>query len=119
MCAYFYMNIFCCLIDQNVLGKLYASLKNALLTPLVPCFGSMPALFNSAVSKQVNATKVPILSGANDSILNDAFAATNKGAHQGVFTISVRPDVTETAAYVLNSSGARAANYSSILIIQV
>lgn len=48
--------------------------------------------------------------------LSGAFAAINAGTHQGAITIAVTANTTETAACVLNSSGAGSASYTSVLI---
>ncbi len=48
--------------------------------------------------------------------VNGAFAAINAGTHQGAITISIVSNSTETAACVLNSSGAGSANYTSVLL---
>lgn len=50
------------------------------------------------------------------STVSAAFTAINGGTHQGAITISLTGNVTETAAAVLNSSGAGSAVYTSVLI---
>ena len=45
-----------------------------------------------------------------------AFTAINAGTHQGAITIDITANTTETAAAVLNSSGAGSASYTSILV---
>ena len=53
---------------------------------------------------------------ASYNTLKDAFDAINAGTHQGAITVSINANTTETATSVLNSSGAGAASYASILI---
>ncbi|MEO8275263.1 MAG: Calx-beta domain-containing protein [Thermoanaerobaculia bacterium] len=48
--------------------------------------------------------------------VKDAFDAINAGTHQGDITVSVIVSTTETAPAVLNSSGAGAAVYTSVLV---
>ena len=45
-----------------------------------------------------------------------AFTAINAGTHQGAITIDISANTTETAAAVLNSTGAGSASYTSVLI---
>ncbi|HMT08347.1 MAG TPA: Calx-beta domain-containing protein [Pyrinomonadaceae bacterium] len=53
---------------------------------------------------------------ANYATLKDAIDAINGGTHQGVITVAVNANTTETAPSVLNSSGAGSALYTSITI---
>ncbi|MBP9935338.1 MAG: hypothetical protein KBF52_06170, partial [Pyrinomonadaceae bacterium] len=48
--------------------------------------------------------------------LKAAFDAVNAGTHQGVITVSILGDTTETASAVLNESGSGSASYSAISI---
>ncbi len=48
--------------------------------------------------------------------VNDAFAAINAGTHQGAITINISSNTTEPGSAVLNSTGAGAATYTSVLI---
>jgi len=48
--------------------------------------------------------------------LKDAFDAINSGTHQGIVTIGISADITETASAVLNASGSGAAIYTSIVV---
>jgi hypothetical protein len=52
----------------------------------------------------------------NYTTLSGAFAAVNNGTHQGVITISISSNITETTTAILNASGG-SANYSSVSII--
>ncbi|MBX3699144.1 MAG: S8 family serine peptidase [Dokdonella sp.] len=48
--------------------------------------------------------------------LKDAFDAVNAGTHQGVLTVDVCADSTETASAVLNASGSGASSYTAATI---
>ena len=45
-----------------------------------------------------------------------AFDAINAGTHQGNISVTITASTTETAAAVLNRSGAGAASYTSVLV---
>jgi len=49
--------------------------------------------------------------------LQAAFTAINGGTHQGVITVWIMGDTTETATASLSGSGVGSANYSSILVL--
>ncbi|HRK83171.1 MAG TPA: MopE-related protein, partial [Saprospiraceae bacterium] len=53
---------------------------------------------------------------ASYTTLKGAFDAVNAGTHTGAITIDIAANTTETAAGVLNSSGAGSASYTSVLI---
>ena len=50
------------------------------------------------------------------STINDAFAAINAGTHQGAISVSINASTSEPGPAVLNSTGAGAAAYTSVLI---
>ncbi len=65
----------------------------------------------------VTVTATAGTTGPTDyTTLGAAFAAINAGTHQGAITIDIVASTTETAANVLNGSGAGAASYTSVLI---
>ena len=65
---------------------------------------------------QVDLTASAGTSTGTYTTLKAAFDALNAGTHQGVVTINISANTTETASAVLNSSGAGSASYTSILI---
>jgi trimeric autotransporter adhesin len=52
----------------------------------------------------------------NYTTLSGAFAAVNNGTHQGVITISISSNITETTTAILNASSG-SASYSSVSIM--
>ncbi len=63
------------------------------------------------------AGNVTVNPGAtNYATLKDAIDAINAGTHTGAVTVDINANTTETAPSVLNSSGAGAASYTSIII---
>lgn len=69
-----------------------------------------------ALSAGASASVTVNPGGGSYATLQGAFDAINAGTHQGVISISVVSDTTETATAVLNASGNGAASYSSITI---
>ncbi len=53
---------------------------------------------------------------ASYATLKFAFDAINAGTHNGVITIGISADITETATAVLNASGSGPASYTSIAV---
>ncbi|MFT3681544.1 MAG: G8 domain-containing protein [Ferruginibacter sp.] len=56
---------------------------------------------------------------ANDAVyptVQDAFSQINLGIHQGIITVSILGNTTETGSAVLNASGVGAASYTSVSI---
>ncbi len=77
------------------------------------------ALLFSAVSVNAQVTKtVGGTGGADYTTLRAAFNAINAGTigAGGAITLNIISNTTETASCILNSSGAGAANYASVLI---
>ena len=64
----------------------------------------------------VSVTATAGTANGNYTNLTTAIAAVNAGTHQGAIVISVNASVTEPGTVVIHSSGAGAANYTSILI---
>jgi hypothetical protein len=63
------------------------------------------------------AANVVVNPGAGSyATLKDAIDAINAGTHTGMITVDIMASTTETAPSVLNSSGAGAASYGSIII---
>ncbi len=73
-------------------------------------------LLAGSASAQVDVTATAGTPNASYLTLKDAFDAINLGTHQGVITIGISADTTETAPAVLNASGSGAASYTSIAI---
>lgn len=65
---------------------------------------------------QVDVTASGGTATASYTTLGAAFTAINAGTHTGTITVGISASTTETAATVLNSSGAGSASYTSILI---
>jgi len=65
---------------------------------------------------QVSVTATGGTLAGSYTTLNAAFTAINAGTHTGAIEIALNANVTETAATVLNSSGAGSANYTSVRI---
>ncbi len=75
------------------------------------------ALFAAPSFAQVNVTATAGTTGPTTyTTVGAAFNAINAGTHQGAITIDITANTTETAAAVLNSSGAGSASYTSILM---
>lgn len=65
----------------------------------------------------VTVTATAGTTGPTDyNTVGEAFTAINAGTHQGAITIDIVANTTETAANVLNSSGAGSALYTSVLM---
>ncbi len=73
-------------------------------------------LLAGSAAAQVDVTATAGTPNASYLTLKDAFDAINLGTHQGVITIGISADTTETAPAVLNASGSGAALYASIAI---
>ena len=65
---------------------------------------------------QVTLTATVGTASGTFTTLKAAFDAINAGTHQGAIVISINGNTAETAACVLNSTGAGAAIYTSVLI---
>ncbi len=75
------------------------------------------ALLASAASAQIDVTATAGNTGpVTYTTLKLAFDAVNDGTHQGVITMAVTADTTETVPAVLNASGSGAASYTSVAI---
>jgi subtilisin-like proprotein convertase family protein len=68
------------------------------------------------MSAQVAVTSTGGTTAGTYTTLNAAFVAVNAGTHTGSIEIALSANVTETAAAVLNSSGAGSASYSALKI---
>ena len=91
----------------------FSPLRTALLLPLVLAL----SLLGSAAQAQVDVTATAGNTGpVTYATLQLAFAAVNDGTHQGVVTMAVTADTTETATAVLNASGSGAAVYSAVTV---
>lgn len=72
---------------------------------------------SQAAQAQVTVTATAGVTGPTVyTTVGAAFTAINGGTHQGAITIGITANTTETAAAVLNSSGAGSASYTSILM---
>jgi len=86
---------------------------------MVVLFVAFVALFNSFSTNaqtQVGVTATGGTLSASYATLGAAFTAINAGTHTGTLVLSITANTTETAACVLNSSGAGSASYTSVLI---
>jgi len=72
--------------------------------------------FSSTALSQVTVTSSGGTPNANYTTVDGAFTAINAGTHTGAVTIDITANTTETGPAVLNSSGAGAASYTSVLI---
>lgn len=72
----------------------------------------------SAFAQNVNVTATGGTTNATYATLKTAFDAVNAGTHTGAITFDIAANTTEplNASAVLNSSGAGAASYASLLI---
>ena len=78
---------------------------------------SSPATFDENGGGPVRVTATAGTPGPTDYMtLGLAFDAINAGTHQGAITINIISSTTEAGTAVLNSNGAGAALYSSVLI---
>ena len=73
-------------------------------------------LFASSSLAQVEVTASAGTANASYPTVKGAFDAINAGTHQGTITIGISGNTTETAAAVLNASGAGSASYATITI---
>jgi uncharacterized repeat protein (TIGR01451 family) len=73
-------------------------------------------LWASPLAAQVDVTATAGTPAASYTTLKGSFDAINAGTHQGVITIGISGNTTETATAVINASGAGAAIYTSIAI---
>jgi len=73
--------------------------------------------FAGSAQAQVDVTATAGNTGpVTYATLQLAFAAVNDGTHQGVVTMAITADTTETATAVLNASGSGAAVYTSVTV---
>src|SRR5204863_1337482 len=73
-------------------------------------------LFASSSFAQVEVTASAGTANASYTTVKGAFDAINAGTHQGTITIGISGNTAETAAAVLNASGAGSALYAMITI---
>ena len=73
-------------------------------------------LFASSSFAQVDVTASAGTANESYTTVKEAFDAINTGKHQGTITIDISGNTTESAAAVLNASGAGSASYAAITI---
>ncbi|WP_379965017.1 T9SS type A sorting domain-containing protein [Epilithonimonas sp. UC225_85] len=73
-------------------------------------------LFSTKTVAQVSVTATGGTLSSSYTTLGAAFTAINAGTHTGVINIAISSNTTETAAMVLNSTGAGSASYTSVKI---
>ena len=77
----------------------------------------LAVLFTALTNAQVSVTATAGTTGPTPyTTLKDAFDAINAGTHQGVISISLSGNTTETATASLNASGAGSAVYTGVTI---
>lgn len=71
---------------------------------------------NDTASGPVTVTASAGTTSGTYNTLTEAVAAINDGTHQGDITVNINQSVSEPGSVVINSSGAGAASYTSVLI---